>query len=136
MAYSPGNGTVIQAEISAVFTTITQCTMTGIPGMERTPIETTDLDDTWSNFIVGLPRSKELEFELNYDPAAATHAYLDTIFRSGASNNFKVILADAGAAVFAFGGYVVDFSPGEATVDGLVKFKGKIRISGAITLTP
>jgi hypothetical protein len=136
MAAVPSNGTLLAVEISSVFTTITQRTEINLPGTTRTPIETTDLDSTWSTWIVGIKRSEELEFTLNWDPAATTHAYLQTAITNGSAEDFKITLTDAGAATIEFTAYVSADMPEAVGIDGLVKKKFKLRPTGAITLTP
>lgn len=136
MAATPGNATLLKVSISASATTITQRTSVGIPSAERAAIETTDLDSTDATFIVGIRRSRELTFEINYDPAETTHAYLWTSYQAGTKDAWTVVLADAGAGTFTFDGYLTAFAPSAAQVDGLVRFTGTVRITGAITLTP
>lgn len=136
MAANATQGTLLQLSISSVFTTIAQRVKVVANEVTRAKIDTTDLDSTWETSIPGIPRGGEIELEINYDPGNATHAALWTSLGAGTVEDWKLILADAGAAAFAFEGWITSFKPGEATVDGLQTASLKIQTTGAVVLTP
>ena len=136
MAATKGQGTLLQLSIASSYTTVAQRVDIDMPEFTRAAIETTDLDATWESFVAGIMRSGELSFTANYDPANSTHAQLWTSVGSGTVESWKLILADAGAAEFAFSGLITKFKPGTAETDGLVRLQVCIKLSGTVTLTP
>ncbi len=136
MGVNATQGTLLKLSISSVFTTVGQRVRVKPAELTRAKIETTDLDSTWETSIAGIPRAGEIELEINYDAAAATHAALWSSFGLGTVESWKLILADTGAAEYAFTGYITSFMPSEAVTDGLQKAMLKIQISGAVVLTP
>lgn len=138
MATTRGQGTLLKVSIAASYTTISQRTSVTPPKKNRAKIETTDLDSTAETSIPGIMRVGECDMVLNYDPAAATHAYLEASIDAGSqtAESFKLIYSDSGAAEEAFTAWVMELGREEATTDGLMKCAVKLCVTGLNTLTP
>jgi hypothetical protein len=135
MAEIKTKGTLLQAEISTVFTTVAQ-RLKITPGEgNRNEIETTDLDDDAETSVSGILREGEYDVEGHLDPENATHAYLWTLKGSGAANNWKLILPNSAASEYAFSAWLKSFKLGEIGIDGLQKFTAKLKATGLVTLT-
>lgn len=136
MAYTPGKGSLLKVSISASQTTIVQQVTFSGPRKTKAAIDTTDLSLSHKTFIAGICDSGEVSFSGLYDPAATTHIYLETSWTGGLVESWNIVLADAGAAVIAFSGFLTALEYGEANVDGVVPINGTIKITGAVTVTP
>lgn len=135
MAHS-AQGTLLQVSISTVFTTIGLRTRINPHDNTRAKLETTDLDSSAEESIAGIRRGGEIELEGNYNAANAQHAYLWASYDAGTVESWKLILADSGAATFAFSGWISSFKVAEAATDVVQKFNIKIQVTGVTVLTP
>jgi hypothetical protein len=135
-AYTPGRGSQLKVSISASQTAVAQQVTFSGPRKTKTAIDTTDLSLSHKTFLAGICDSGEVSFSGWYDPANATHQYLETSWTGGIMESWNIVLNDAGAAVIAFSGFLTALEYGEANVDGVVPINGTIKISGAVTVTP
>lgn len=136
MAYTPGKGSLLKVSISAAQNTVAQQVTFSGPRKTRTAIDTTDLSLSHKTFVVGINDSGEVSFMGHYDPANTVHQYLETSWTNSVVESWNIVLADAGAAVIAFSGYLTALEYGEANVDNVVSISGTIKITGAVTVTP
>lgn len=136
MARTPTQGTLLKVSIAASYTTIPNRVTLGVPGINRNEIDVTDLDSTWEEIIVGIPRGQAFDITINWDPGNAVHAYLWTAITTGTLEAFKFTFADTGAADKAFSAYLTSDKLNDISVDGVVQKKITIKPTGAITLTP
>lgn len=81
--------------------------------------------------ILGALDSGQCSMDLNYDPNAATHIWLNTEFAAKAIHNYKITFPGAKTASFA--AYIVGISP-EAPYDGKLSSTVTLEITGAVTL--
>lgn len=101
-------------------------------------IEIDDLDVSshsspgqWREFVAGMKDAGELSMEVNYDPALHGNLWAAV----GVTRQHKIILPDAGAAEFAFSGFISGMSA-EAPHDDKLSATFTIKVTGAVTLTP
>ena len=136
MAYTPGNGSLLKVSISSSFTTIAQQASYGTMKRNRARIDVTGLGDTFEVLKPGVKRGDAIAFSGWYDPADTTHQYLETSFNNGATESWKAVEADAGAAEVTFSGWLSSLEHGERNVDGYVQIRGEITLTTNITVTP
>lgn len=66
----------------------------------KTKVDITSLTDTAKKFLGGQPDVGEFTLEIMYDPSDTTHQALKTAADTpGSATDFKITMADAGAAV-------------------------------------
>lgn len=112
------------------FTNIAELKNLTPPAIRRNPIELTnhnDLDDSW---IVGIRRSGECTFNLNWLPTNATHDHLTGLTKArndGTKDEYKVTYPDGtGVRFFA---YVTELGP-TAPVDDALTASVTLRPTG------
>lgn len=131
-----GKGGSLELSISSSFTAIAQVTKVHAPRKKMGQVETTDLGSTSRTFLATILDSGEVSFSINYDPDDSTHAQLNTSCDAGTMEAWKVKMPATPASIFAFSGFITEFSPGDMTVDGLQTADLTIKVSGAVTITP
>lgn len=135
MAATKGKGSTLQISISTVFTTVTQDVEFKPPNAEMGKVETTDLSSTWRTFIATILNAGEVEATLNYDSDATTHAQLWTSFQAGTEESWKINFPASQSTIIAFNAFITNHEWEPVNVDGIVKLKIKLQLSGAITIT-
>ncbi len=83
--------------------------------------------------IVGALDAGQCVVELNYDPNAATHQWLQTEFASRTTQKYQITWPGSPVKKVQFTGYIVGLSP-EAPYDGKLTCSATIEITGAITI--
>lgn len=143
MAFTPGKGTKLQLSIASVFTDIAQLVHVGPPKMQKGTSETTVLADDWRTFIASIKDGGQVTLTIEYDAAETTHATLWEKFSEApaAGNNlgvqdWKVVFADAGAAVVGFSAVITNFEFDDVDVEKVVTAQLTLKVSGAVTITP
>jgi predicted secreted protein len=136
MSYVPGKGTELKLDISSVFTAIAQVVNLTPPSMEMGTSETTHLASTWREYISSIPDGGEIELTIEYDSASSTHASLWSKFTGGAVESWQVVFNDVGDTLVAFSGIITGFEFDEVAVDNVVTATVKVKITGAVTITP
>ena len=99
-------------------------------------MDTTDLDATWRTFVATVLDGGELTFVINWDTANTQHAALWSKLSGRAVETWLVTYPDTGATTIGFDGPITGFDIGTSQVDNNVKVTLKIKVSGAITVTP
>lgn len=120
------------------FTTIAEVLDIGGPSLGLDTEEITNHDSTggWEEVIGTILRSGEVTFEINYDPAGATHdastgLIADMVART--LRNFQLVFPDSGTTTWSFAAYVTGFEPG-APVAGKLSASVTLKPSGQPTL--
>ena len=114
-------------------------------------IETTCLADTARTFIAGLKSPGTFSFEINWDPADATHVLLQQLKEAGTTLKWAVGHSDGVAdptidsngdfvlpttrSWIDFSGFQTDF-PFDFNQNEVAKSSVSVQISGNITVTP
>jgi hypothetical protein len=75
----------------------------------------------------------QLSFSIYYDSTNVQHTGLETAAKNKTRKNFQLIFTDAGAAQYAFGGYI-GFEMG-APVEGFNTARVTVTVDGDITIT-
>lgn len=122
-----GNGAA-----SEIFTTIAEITDFDGPGGSASEIDTTSLDSTAREFLMGLKDEGQFTFNCNLVPSDTAQTGLRTDRDNRTLRNFKVILTDASSTTLTFSAYVMGFSISGA-VDDKIGASVTLRISGAVT---
>ncbi len=119
-----------------VFTAIAHINDVDGPGSKRETVDVTHHGSTSKEFVATLLDSGEVKFQINYDPAEATHknAAGGLIFahEAGTVKNFKIAFPALVAAGPTFAAIVTDFQT-KAPVAGKLSAEVTLKISGAIT---
>lgn len=134
-------GTLLKAGNGAateVFTTISEVTNIGGPGLALDPIEVTNMDSTagWREFIGGLLDGGEVSISINYKPDNATHNAANGLINdmeNRTKRNFQLIFSDSGNTTFSFTALVTGFES-TAPVDGHLTADVTFKITGQPTL--
>lgn len=93
-------------------------------------LETTNLDSTAKEFLLGLTDPGAFNFEIDYDSTAASHQALRTKQIAATKTPFKLTLPNGN--VITFNAYVKGL-PLSGGVDQVAKTSVTLRITGAIT---
>lgn len=115
------------------FTNIAELKNITAPSLRRNPIELTNHNDLDDSFIVGIRRSGELTFTVNYLPDNATHNEVAGLIKArndGTKDEYKITYPDASGVKFF--GYVTEFAP-SAPVDDALTADVTIRPTGVFT---
>lgn len=120
-----------------VFATIAQVTTVSGPSLALDAVEVTNHDVGWSQFVGGILRGGEVSFEINYDPAHATHEATSTGLVDDMVDrtvrNFQLVFPDDATTTWAFSALVTSFEPG-APVDDKLGASVTLTVSGQPTL--
>ena len=111
----------------------------GSPDNQRDLIEVTDHDSPGGReeHILGLIRSGELTFKVNYDPAEASHSYVSGfphLVDVGDAVPFRIVLVDDSATQFDFSGLPRRFMVSNP-VNGVYTADCSIKPTGAVTVS-
>ena len=138
MAKIVGKGTVLQQELSTVYTAVAQILSIDMPDMESETYES----DTLDNATAGIPhdptgRSEggSCGFELFFDPALAGHQSLLELIddpTSYADQSWKLIFSDTGSTEWDFDGAGFSLGGSIPLSDG-VKANCSIKLDGLPT---
>lgn len=121
------------------FTTIAEVRDISPPALSRDVEEVTHHTSPggWKEFIATLKDGGQVTFEINWDPANATHSYgtglLAFLVGSGVKKNFQVVFPTTGTITWAFGAIVTNFAP-TGTVSGVLRANVTLRVTGQPTL--
>lgn len=102
------------------------------PGFTRDIHDASVQTSDWAVNIPGMKKGESLTFDINLDPADATHDHLTGLiadFLNGTKRNFRIVFPDVGATIWEFAGYVVGIPP-SAPVDGVLTASVTISIDG------
>lgn len=138
MSSTKAQTTVIQQDISGTFTDIGNISgFSGLQGGSAAVINTTNLQSTAKEKLVGLPDEGQVQFDIKFANNASYQA-LRTVRASQALTEFKIIIPASEAsdptATAKFKGYVTSL-PLSGSVDGIIEASTTIEITGAITWT-
>lgn len=136
MAFTPGKGTLVKLSIAASFTTIGQIESVKLNNSKNEPIEVTLITDTSKKYVASIIDAGEVELKIKFDPADTTHIKLKTDHDAGTEGSWQITCTDPGAAVITFAALVTDYDIGEAMTNNVVILTVKLKISGAVTITP
>jgi hypothetical protein len=90
-------GTVLQMEISSVYTTIPQVKNLSLSGEQATSYETVTLDQSGAHTgreLTGYTTPLTISGEMFLDPQDATHAAYAALLTAPVTTNFKVVYVD------------------------------------------
>lgn len=118
---------------------IGEITRIGSVSLTLGKVEATTLDspNSYKEYLPGLIDPGEIELEGWLDPDDAGQALLLSDLNDRSEQAWVITFTAAiSSATWEGNGYVVAFSAGEATPEGLVPFTATIAITGKPTLTP
>jgi hypothetical protein len=129
-----GLGTLLQVQISGVYTTIAQRASIDPPSVDIDMKETGDLDDTFVTRLPTLPDPGQLGLQVWLDPNDATHSYLAVSNANASSTpeNFKLIFPSSPTRTRTFSGYVQSYKEGGVEPKGYLIADIKVQLSGPI----
>lgn len=138
MAAREAQGMVIARQDTSVspnvYTTIAGVQGFQGPGGQAAVIDTTTLQSTAKEKIIGLTDEGQLTLDILFDPADATHVGLRNDRINRTLRSFRMTFTDSPASVATFSGYVLG-QPITGSVDEVISASVVIEISGAITWT-
>ena len=105
------------------------------PYAEKADIIDVTAHDSPSDYREKLPGALDAGqcvVEMNYDPSATTHQWLQTEFASRTTQKYKVTWPTSPAKTTIFTAYVIGLSP-ESPYDGKLTCSVTLEITGAIT---
>lgn len=114
------------------FATIAEITDFDGPGGSASEIDTTSLDSTAKEFLVGLKDEGNFSFNANLVTGDTPQSGLRTDRDNRTLRSFKITLTDTSSTTLTFSAYVMQFSISGA-VDDKVSVAVTLRVSGAVT---
>lgn len=135
MAKVPGKGTVLQQELSMVFTAVAQLTSINLSGAGSETYKSTTLDTSGAGHeyaATGYSEGGSVDIEGFYDPALAGHQSISDLVTTPADQNWKVIFADSGTTEMPYTSAGVTFDV-NATMDDGLKFSSSHKCDGLPT---
>lgn len=131
LTITAGSGTATPVTFTQV---INLKTFSGFDG-SASELDTTNLDSTAKEFILGLVDNGQFTIEIDADKDDASHQALQAKRGAGTRSSFKLVLPGTGAnRTYTFDGFVKKFSLAGG-VDQIVKSPCDIRISGPVTIS-
>lgn len=118
---------------------IANITRIGPLGMTMNMVDSTVITptDNIRTVIAGLISLGEIEIEGYFDPTEVTHASILSNFLARASGACVIIFPAAmGSGKFTFGGYIVSYSAGDATNEGMIPFAITLKLTTKPVFTP
>lgn len=120
------------------FTTIFEVLDIKPPPIERDTEDATNHSSPggWEEWIPTIKKGGEVTFDINWDPAHATHSFTTGLLKDlddGTKRNFQVVFPDTGNTTWSFPAYVTKFEP-DAPVKGKLTASVTLKISGQPTL--
>lgn len=136
----PGEGTLLQLQISTTYTNIGRVLSVGGPKPKVPSIDTTVLTSTRREKRPSqIPDSGQCTVRIQYDPNDATvHQLLLTQMEAGTVSSWKVVYNTANTTTNAnevFSAFITDFTGNDKEVDTNVEADLTLEITGAITRT-
>lgn len=139
MAKKKAQGTVVKISTETTATAYAAATLTAIAGIrdigepdgEAQEIDTTDLNSTASEFLMGLPDNGKISLGGQVVVSDPGQAQLKAA-RNAQELRWIEITDSLGAKVY-FAAVVPKYSDIGASVNGVVPFSATLRISGALT---
>ncbi len=137
-----GFGTLLQigdGGAPEAFTTIAEVATIGGPGMTRETIDMTNHSSpsAWREKIAGLLDGGDINFTINYLPAAATHGKsaggLLQDLVDGPQRNFQLVFPDSGTTTWTIPAIVSGFTP-NAPIDDKLSADVILTVAGEPTL--
>ncbi len=131
-------GTLLKVDDGAGnYTTIAEVLSISGPSIQAAVLDVTSQDSTggYREFIAGLIDAGSLTFDINHQPATATHGNstgLLYLLNNRIKRNFKITFTDAGPTSWIFPCRVVKLSD-SIPVDGALKASVELRIVGIPT---
>ena len=134
MAKVASKGTVLQQELSSVFTAVAQLTEVGYSGGEVETYDCTTLDSGVGKLLgqTGYSEGGEVSISGFYDPALAGHQAISDLVAAPADQNWKIIFADSANKEMPFTSAGVSWEVTAAMSDGL-KFSSTLKVDGLPT---
>jgi len=138
MAKVVGKGTVLQEEISSVFTAVAQIISIDLPEGETETVEADTLDESGAGIPyeeTGRTEGGSLSGEMYLDPALAGHQQFTDKLNDPLTNlptNYKVIFADSGTTEWPFAAAGVSLG-GQIVVNDLVKANFSLKLDKIVT---
>lgn len=138
-----GSGTITARTVTAtaggtngteVFTTIAEVTGIRLNGRTLELIDATHMEspNAHREFLPSLLDSGEVQMDLNFLPANAQQAGLETDRAARTRRNFQLVWTDTGGTTYQFAGYVTGFDV-SAVIDDKLSGTATIKITGPIT---
>lgn len=122
-----------------VFTTIAEVMDISGPGLAQGTAEVTP--QTAANrarkYIATLIDGGEVSFDINYEPAGATHDQTTGLIKDmfdGTLRNFQLLFPDAATTTWAFAAFITGFEP-TAPVDGALTASVTLKLDGIPSIT-
>lgn len=134
MAVNDGFGVVLKRHNGSIYVQVAQLRDVTGPSMKKDRVDVTTKDSTarWREFLSTLRNGGDVTFEIEYDPAAATHATLIDDFESDTTTQYQIAFGDAGTTAASFVGTVTGFEP-TGPMEGALTANVTISITGAVT---
>jgi predicted secreted protein len=136
MAGKRAFGTLFAYESATdVYTTIANATNIKPYAEKADVIDVTahDSPNDYREKLLGALDAGQCVVELNYDPAAVTHQWLQTEFASRTSQKYQITWPGSPVKKVQFSAFIVGLSP-ESPYDGKLTASVTLEITGAITI--
>ena len=137
MANYSGYTAVLQVSISAAFNNIAQVRDISGPSMSLDPIDVSNRDLAWKQFVAGMRDGGEVKFDCLFDSDRATHTATVTggfikALVDGTIDTYKLLFSDTTPVAATFSALVVKVEPKDP-YNGAQTADVTLKITGAIT---
>jgi len=128
----------VESATPGTYTPIAAVRDVGGPNIQTDAVDFTSRDTSWwKEFIAGLIDGGEVEFDVLYDPDAATHGTtgigLMALALARTTKNWRITLSDATPTTWTFSGFIKNFKP-KAPMKDAFTAAITVKVSGAITV--
>ena len=129
------HGTIVarQAHGTGAFVDIGEITDITIGPYTRNPIEALSQTDEDDYYVVGMRRTGEMSFGINFNPTYASHDHVAGLIYSwenGLLEGWRITYPDVDTSTLIVSGYITNIAP-TAPIDGILTAQVTIRPTGA-----
>lgn len=120
-------------EVSETFTAIAEVKRINGLSLKADVADSSHLGSKWRRFIATIRDGGDVSFDLNFDPAEATHlALIQSLLDNDEGSNFELEFPDDAGSTWEFPAVVTAFNVNTSTAD-LISASCTLKVNGAPT---
>jgi predicted secreted protein len=117
-----------------VFTEVEELVTLTPPPETRNEIDVSTHNAGVEEKILGMKRTGQVQFTINYVPSKTSHAAIRTFYNANTERTWRIIYPDSPETELQFEARVQSFSVNELTTDAPIQAQCALTINGAITV--
>ena len=131
-----GKGGLVKVASGNTYVAVGLCTSVTPPPLEKAVIDVTGMEDTTAVAAQGIEQLSSMTFESLHDPDDTTDDLVDTLYGSGNTVTWQIVMATPTKTwTKSFSGIVTAIVPGTFTGNDAVKRTVTVQRAGAVTDT-